>query len=170
MDQMKGRGTMAAPIDYQMLTMTMVVDNDRVLLINRPDQKGFPGYIAPGGKVDYPESIVKGAMREVFEETGLVVKEIFYKGLSEFCDPATKLRYMVFNYLATSFDGELLTNPPEGELLWVHKDELSSLPMQDWFRARIPLFFERGTYEHHVLWDGEKQERVSEIMKKYIQE
>jgi 8-oxo-dGTP diphosphatase len=75
---------------------------------------GFPGYIAPGGKVDFPESIVNGAIREVREETGLIVKDIVYKGLEEFCDPSKQLRYMVFNYLATSFEGELLENPPEG--------------------------------------------------------
>ncbi|MEX1028762.1 MAG: 8-oxo-dGTP diphosphatase [Paenibacillaceae bacterium] len=158
---------MSNPINYKVLTLTMVLDKDRVLLLNRPDRLGFPGYIAPGGKVDYPESIVDGAMREVYEETGLVVNEIVYKGLSEFCDPTTSLRYMVFNYLATSFEGELLDNPPEGELLWVHLNEISVLPMQHWFRDRIPLFFQPGTFEHHVVWDSVKDENLNEIFRKY---
>ena len=66
--------------------------------------KGFPD-ILRGGKVDFPESIVNGAIREVREETGLIVKDIVYKGLEESCEPNTGLRYMVFNYLATSFEG-----------------------------------------------------------------
>lgn len=36
----------------EILTMCMIWDkmNDQVLLMNRPDRKGFPGYIAPGGR------------------------------------------------------------------------------------------------------------------------
>lgn len=152
-------------VEHQILTLTMVVENERILLINRPDQRGFPGYIAPGGKVEFPESIVEGAIREVKEETGLKVKDITYKGLSEFCDPHANLRYMVFNYLATSFEGELLDDPPEGELLWAHMNELDDLPMQEWFRERIPLFFREGTFEKHAVWD--RQKKLSEVMMKY---
>ncbi|WP_339169300.1 8-oxo-dGTP diphosphatase [Paenibacillus sp. FSL R5-0341] len=139
----------------EILTMCMVWDkmNDQVLLMNRPDRKGFPGYIAPGGKVDFPESIVDGAVREVLEETGLAVNEITYKGLDEFCDPEQGLRYMVFNYLATSFEGQLLQDPPEGELLWVPMKQVFDLPMQDWFAERIPRFFQAGTFERSVIWE-----------------
>ncbi|WP_145409148.1 8-oxo-dGTP diphosphatase [Paenibacillus xylanexedens] len=153
----------------EILTMCMVWDkaNGKVLLMNRPDSKGFPGYIAPGGKVDYPESIVDGAMREVEEETGLKVTEITYKGLDEFCDPEQGLRYMVFNYLATAFEGELLQNPPEGELIWIPLEQALDLPMQDWFTERFPRFFHEGTFERSVIWEKSTGQTLKETFKVY---
>ncbi|MBO9128150.1 8-oxo-dGTP diphosphatase [Bacillus sp. 165] len=143
-------------IQYQMYTMCMIQKGDQVLLINRPDEKGFPGYIAPGGKVEFPESLSEGAIREVFEETGLQVKHLTYKGLDEYVSMEENIRYMVFNYLATEFEGELLHNPPEGELEWVPKNEIKEYPMQEWFKRRFPLFFQEGTFEIQTVGDSEE--------------
>ncbi len=145
-------------------TMCLVQNGDHVLLINRPSERGFPGYIGPGGKVDFPESPAEAAIREVFEETGLKVQKLIYKGLDEYVDPSKDYRYMVFNYIATSFQGELLQNPPEGELHWVPIEEAKHLPMQDWFKKRFPLFFNEGTFEVHVEWSEEKQAPVKELI------
>ncbi|MCY9513055.1 8-oxo-dGTP diphosphatase [Paenibacillus apiarius] len=152
-------------VKYGMYTMCLVQDGDRVLLINRPNERGFPGYLGPGGKVDFPESLSEGAIREVYEETGLRVKNLIYKGLDEYVVPQKNYRYMVFNYVADSYEGELLANPPEGELLWVSIEEAMELPMQPWFKRRFPLFFEAGTFEISVVWDEDANEPIEESIK-----
>ncbi|MBT2689183.1 8-oxo-dGTP diphosphatase [Bacillus sp. ISL-47] len=144
-------------IEHQMYTMCMVADGDKILLMNRPKHKGAPGFIAPGGKVEFPESITDAAIREVLEETGLHVKNIVFKGWDEYVNPQEKVRYIVFNYLADSFEGTLLADPPEGELQWVSRKDAMELPMQDWFKRKLPLFFKEGTFEIHSEWEAEQE-------------
>ncbi len=147
-------------------TMCMIEKDDKVLMIDR--QHGdFQGFIPPGGKVDFPESFSDSAIREVKEETGLAINSMIYKGLYEYVNPQKQDRYMIFHYLTDDFEGELLAQPPEGELVWVDKKDLSSLPMQDSVRRRIPYFFQEGTFEIHVEWDGikdgEREVRIREL-------
>jgi 8-oxo-dGTP diphosphatase len=127
-------------------------------LLNRPERKDYPGYIAPGGKVDFPESPAAGATREVREETGLHVEKLRYKGLDEYVVPQNRFRYLVYNYLAYETSGELLDTPPEGDLVWVPKKEALELPMQPFFKRKFPLFFEEGTFEIHTSWNGMDKE------------
>lgn len=148
-------------------TMCIVQNENKVLLINRPNKLGFPGYLGPGGKVDFPESLTEGAVRELREETGLIAnpEDLIFKGIDEYLVPKTNYRYMVFNYLVTKFEGKLLSNPPEGELKWVDIQETSNLPMQPWFKRRLPLFFEKGTFEISVVWDEDSKSAIEDKVK-----
>ncbi len=146
-------------IEHRLYTMCMVQNEDKVLLIKRPDSRGFPGFLAPGGKVDFPESLVEGAIREVKEETGLTVSNLIFKGIDEYVNPQENVRYMVFNYWTNKFEGELLSDPPEGELVWVSVNEALNLPMQEWFRGRFPHFFKEGTFEIQRVWDAKRSQQ-----------
>lgn len=151
---------MTISIEHRLYTMCMVQNGDKVLLVKRPDSLGFPGFLAPGGKIDFPESLVDGACREVEEETGLCVSNLVFKGIDEYVNPQKNVRYMVFNYWTNTFKGELLLDPPEGELVWVSINEALDLPMQEWFKERFPLFFEEGTFEIQRVWDDHKNKQV----------
>jgi 8-oxo-dGTP diphosphatase len=142
---------MAAQIKLH--TVCMVRQGEKVLLLNRLNDPTIQGYIAPGGKIEFPESPSEGAIREVREETGLVVRDLVYKGLHEFVNEERSERYVIFNYITESFAGDLLEAPPEGALEWVSLADLADLPMLRSFRTRFPLFFEPGTFEIHTKWN-----------------
>ncbi len=46
-------------ITYGMYTMCLIQKDDKVLLINRPDKLGFPGYLGPGGKWSFLRAFQK---------------------------------------------------------------------------------------------------------------
>jgi 8-oxo-dGTP diphosphatase len=64
--------------------------------------------------------------------------------------------------LTTTFEGELMNNPPEGDLVWVKINDALNLPMQPWFKRRFPLFFEEGTFEISVVWDEDSKKPIEE--------
>ena len=146
---------MSKDITFKIWTVCMVQNGDEVLLLDRQNDN-FKGFIPPGGKVEFPESIVESAIREVKEETGLEVSNLIYKGLYEYVNPVAKDRYMIFNYLTKDFNGELLEDAPEGKPVWVNINEAYNLPMQESIKRRFPLFFEDGTFEIQVEWNHEE--------------
>ncbi|WP_062104381.1 NUDIX domain-containing protein [Bacillus niameyensis] len=157
-------------IEATLLTMVIVHDEEqkRILLINRPSKLGFPGYLGPGGKIELTESFTEGAVRELREETGLHVKpeDLIYKGVDEYILQDENYRYVVFNYVATKYEGELLENPPEGEIQWVSLDEVLEIPMQPWFQRRLPYFFEEGTFEISIQLKDFSSEPTKESIRK----
>lgn len=133
----------------------MVRDDNKVLLLNR-QHDDFKGYIAPGGKVDFPESFTQSAIREVKEETGLDVSDVELKIVYEYVNPTKSERYIIFHYITNTFTGTLHEGGKEGKPQWFQIEELEHLPMQPSFRRRLPYFFKEGVTEMHIVWNDAK--------------
>lgn len=143
----------------------MIQDNDKVLLLDRKHDN-FKGFIPPGGKVDFPESFVECAIREVKEETGLEVSNLVFKGIYEYVNTEKNDRYIIFNYITQDFKGELLKESPEGKPVWVNIKDIDTIHMQKSIRRRIPLFFKEGTFEIQVTWDNENDNEGEVVIRK----
>ena len=101
-----------------------------ILLVKHvPERRGFwrGKWICPGGRLSRGESLLTGAIREVFEETGLVIRprvaltpfeRIVGRG-SE-----TRLHVIYIDYLADVVTGDLVPASDIGEAIWVAPSDL----------------------------------------------
>jgi len=118
--------------------MCMVEDGEMVLVQDRckPD---WPGINFPGGHVEPGESFVKAAEREVFEETGLTVRDLRLCGLKQFTSRSGDYRYIVLFFKTSAFSGELRSSC-EGRVFWVKKSEVRSMTLADGFESMLDIF------------------------------
>lgn len=111
----------------ELTVLCLIRRGDQILLQNRVKEE-WHGYALPGGHIEPGESIVSAVVREMEEETGLTIHAPKLCGVKQF--PIDGGRYLVFLFIADSFEGTLRSSE-EGEMRWVHRDELDQLQTVD---------------------------------------
>ena len=92
-------------------------------------------WIGVGGKFEADESPEECVIREAREETGLTLVSPSFRGIVTFVSDRCPTEYMHL-FTCTSFTGEL-RDCDEGELAWIEKSRVTSLPL--WAGDRIFL-------------------------------
>ena len=102
-------------------------DGKYLLMKRSPLKKLAPGVVHPfGGKIDLNEDSYEGARREVFEETGLCVKNMKLEAIIlEILPPPKDIAHnqLIFHFSADYESGELNVNE-EGEPIWLIAEEI----------------------------------------------
>lgn len=120
-------------------TLCYLKKGNRTLMLLRNKKKNdiHEGkYNGLGGKMESGETPFECVKREVFEESGLVIKKPVFKGILFFPKFDGENDWIVFVFVARKFTGKL-KKCSEGELLWVKDDRLLSLNL--WQGDRIFL-------------------------------
>ena len=85
-------------------------------------------WIGVGGGFEYGESPEECAVRETWEETGLTLTDYRYRGIVTFDCEGQKCTQYMHLFTASAWTGEL-TECSEGDLEWVPKEKVYSLPI-----------------------------------------
>ena len=107
----------------------VVVDEGRVLLIRRGTEPLKGHWSLPGGLLEVGESLTDGVIREVREETGLIVEPV---ALVELLDrihrEAGRVRYhyVIADYLCCVVGGQLQAASDADAVRWVERAEWNS--------------------------------------------
>jgi len=120
----------------EITNMCMVEDGSRLLLENRV-KDSWMGYAFPGGHVDPGESIVHSVIREIYEETGITIRNPKLVGVKQF--PIFGGRYIVFLFKTNECSGEIRSSD-EGQVEWVERARLPELRKVDDFDVLMELF------------------------------
>lgn len=101
-------------------------------------------WIGVGGKFQDGESPEDCVLRECFEETGLTLTEYRYRGLVTFVSDQAPTEYMHL-FTASAWTG--MPHPcDEGELAWIKKAALRSLPMWEGDKIFLDLLEAGGPF------------------------
>lgn len=123
----------------QLTTLCYIKKDKKVLMLHRVKKEhdiNRGKWIGVGGKFEAGESPDDCLLREVHEETGLLLKRWRYRGIITFCYNNEEAEYMHL-YTATEFSGEINTDCREGLLRWVPQEEILALNL--WQGDRIFL-------------------------------
>ncbi len=118
--------------------LCMIYDDAGNILVQDRKDPDWPGLCFPGGHVEPEESFVASVIREVWEETGLIIENPKLCGTKQF-QTKNGERYVVFFYKTNQFSGELRASD-EGEVFWIPRNTLHLYTLCDDFESMIKVF------------------------------
>lgn len=100
----------------------LVYDKEKILVIDRK-KKDWPGLTFPGGHIEKNEDFNASVIREVKEETGLIISNPILCGVEEF-KTEKEDRYLMFYYKTNKYKGKIKSSN-EGDVFWIDRKELN---------------------------------------------
>ena len=128
-------------------TLCYIEDSGRYLMLHRTKKEvdeNKDKWIGIGGKFETGESPEDCVLREVHEETGLTLTRYRYRGIVTFVSDEWGTEYMHL-FTADAWSGSL-TACDEGELAWVRKDAVTSLPIWPGDKIFLRLLAEEAPF------------------------
>src|SRR5499433_4388144 len=129
---MDGRRHPARPI---LAVSAAIIRDGKVLIVRRarPPARGL--YTLPGGGVEVGETLVEAVVREVREETALVVEPVALAGYREAIarddDGRIERHFVILPFAARWIAGEPRLNDELSEAHWMRPSELKGLATTD---------------------------------------
>ena len=148
----KLRGRRPTLIDFEQyhhsaVVIPLIEKDGKYLMLHRVKKENDLNkdkWIGVGGKLEKDESPENCLYREVFEETGLKIKQHQFRGVVTFISDVWDSE-MMFLYTAETKDS-ILKECDEGELKWITEAEVPSLNLWEGDRIFIDLLCQKHPF------------------------
>lgn len=138
-------------------TLCYIEQDDKYLMLHRVKKENDINkdkWIGIGGHFESGESPEECLLREVREETGLVLTSWKFRGIVTFVSDKWETEYMCL-YTADGFEGELISCN-EGTLEWVEKSRVAELPIWEGDKIFLELLHtDREFFSLKLVYEGE---------------
>jgi ADP-ribose pyrophosphatase YjhB (NUDIX family) len=134
--------------DRPVLAVSAAILRDgQVLIVRRarPPAQGL--YTLPGGAVEAGETLIEALVREVREETGMIIEPIALAGYREAIvrddDKRVARHYVIVAFAARWVAGEPVLGDEIAETLWLRPSEITSLHTTEGLTEIVAAAFEK---------------------------
>jgi 8-oxo-dGTP diphosphatase len=109
----------------------VVIDGTKVLLVRRGQEPLKGEWSLPGGALELGETLQQGIVREVLEETGLIVVpggiiEILDRITQDEASGRVRYHYVLIDFVCHVTGGGLCSASDAEEVRWVERDQLQN--------------------------------------------
>ena len=134
-------------MNVKQTTLCYLEKGDSYLMLHRVKKENDANkdkWIGVGGGFEAGESPEDCMKREILEETGFTVKAWRYRGIVTFVSDVYPTEYMHL-FTVTDWEGEQKVCD-EGDLAWIKKEDLLSLPMWEGDKIFLDLLWQDAPF------------------------
>ena len=149
-----------------LVNMCMIYDRekDKILVLDKVKKHGWEGLTFVGGHVEDGEVLYDSCVREVFEETGLNVKNLKLKGTVTWVAESNDTRELGFLYYTEDFSGKLIEDNVEGKLFWMDIEDFKNADGKSYSIDKIlDLYLNDEHSELMIRWNKNDEIELEEF-------
>jgi 8-oxo-dGTP pyrophosphatase MutT (NUDIX family) len=151
------------PERQRMSSLCYLECNGELLMLQRNKEPFCGFWTAPGGKLEPGEDPRRTVIREIWEETGLILSNPRLQMINSETGVERDYNWLVFIFRGTEFNGSL-KECDEGILRWLPQKQIYDIKIPDVDRQLLPLIFE-DQQRHFVRLKYNDQHQVATMQK-----